>query len=450
MRSYGPLRLIGICTLVIAYSLSQQALGQTQMTYTSFDGEELVRYAYVGDEIAVLVDSPDYDASVMNEIVATFDRAYDYYFQATGRHPATYFTYQGRATIAQVSSTCGAGCGYLGATGIEILDSTWSLLYEGVRDRGEFDQVVFYELGRNFWFYESKIGLVAPDPNPIPTGFAVAMRFESMDAAGVDGGPFNGIDFNVFRSQVRGLIDEYLADEELNFNNTIRVGESPVGWGATDLFASFYLRLADEFGLSFKRNFWKEVGALPDRNSTQDAVDNMAIAASLAADENLGSRFSQDWRWPVSQDALDQIDQTFQGNPQPDGIELQGGLSGSWYDPSRNGEGFVLDFSSTTLGNVLSIYWFTHRDGEPYWLIGTTSYSPGSREIAIDLYEVSGTGFGADFDADEISQTQWGSITLAFDSCSSGSASWSHNGSLGSGQFDLSRIALELDGVACN
>ena len=213
-------------------------------------------------------------------------------------------------------------------------------------------------------------------------------------------------------------------------------------------FAGLVLRR--RHGVSFRQNFWKEVGSLPDRGSTQDAVDNMAIAASLAADRNLGSRFSQDWRWPVSQGALDELDQIFEGNAQNDGAELQGGLSGSWYDRSRSGEGFVLDFSNTTIGNMLSLYWFTHRDGVPYWLIGTRNYSPGDKEITIDLFEVSGTGFGADFDSDEISQNEWGSITLSFDSCSSGSASWSHNGSLGSGTFDLSRIAISLDGVACD
>ena len=107
----------------------------------------------------------------------------------------------------------------------------------------------------------------------------------------------------------------------------------------------------------------------------------------------------------------------------------------------------MLDFSNTALDNMLSFYWFTHRGGVRYWLIGTQTYSTRSIDT-IDLYKVSGTGFGADFDSGEISQQQWG--TIRFASCSSGSAAWSHDGSLGSGAFDLSRIALELDGVACD
>lgn len=439
--------------IVMIYSLmvSPQAGAQTEVEYTSIEGDQLTRYAYVGERIAILVDSPDYAPMVMDEIVAVFDGAYRYYAEATGQEPALHFQYQGRATIAQVPSTCGAGCGFLGATGIEVVDSFWSILYDGVEQRGEFDQVVFFELGRNFWFYESKVGLIEPDANPIATGFAVAMRFESMDDTAVMPGPFNGpggLDFAMFRSQVRGLIDAYVGDDSLDFNNTIRVGRSPVGWGATDLFASFYLRLSDEFGESFSNRFWREVGARPDRSTTQNAVDNIVIAASLAANENLGPRFSDTWRWPVSQDALSSLAQTFSGDPDPDNVDLQGGLSGSWFDPARSGEGFALEFGENINGPVATIYWFTHREKEPYWLIGTAQYQGGQTEITFDLLEVSGTGFGANFDSDEIELHEAGILSLEFRSCQSGFAAWETNDGE-TGTFELERITAGLHRVDC-
>lgn len=39
---------------------------------------------------------------------------------------------------------------YLGATGIQVLSPYWNLLYTGVAERNEYDQVLFYEFGRNF------------------------------------------------------------------------------------------------------------------------------------------------------------------------------------------------------------------------------------------------------------------------------------------------------------
>lgn len=133
----------------------------------------------------------------------------------------------------------------------------------------------------------------------------------------------------------------------------------------------------------------------------------------------------------------------------PGQTDLQGALSGSWYDPSRTGEGLVLEFASASSGNSATVYWFTHRDGEPYWLIGNAGYTPGTEAITVDLVEVSGANFGADFDPDDVQSEPWGAISLEFDSCTSGYASWEHNGSLGSGDFDLERITASLAGIDC-
>lgn len=277
------------------------------------------------------------------------------------------------------------------------------------------------------------------------------MRFESMDATDVAPGPFNGpggLDFATFRSQVRGLIDAFIADDSLDFNNTIRVGQSPVGWGASDLFASFYLRLSDEFGESFSSNFWQEVGARPDRSTTQQAIDNIVIAASMSVGENLGPRFSDAWRWPVSQEAIDSLAHTFKEEAGQDNVELQGGLSGSWFDPSRNGEGFALEFGENINGPVATIYWFTHRENEPYWLIGSEPYEDGQTGITFNLLEVSGTGFGANFNSEEIEFQEAGVLSLEFSSCMSGFAAWETSDDE-TGSFELKRISAGLHRGSC-
>jgi hypothetical protein len=130
--------------------------------------------------------------------------------------------------------------------------------------------------------------------------------------------------------------------------------------------------------------------------------------------------------------------------------DLQGALSGSWYDPDRSGEGFVLEFASTSSGAVATAYWFTHREGQPYWLIGSTGYTPGDESITFDLLEVSGANFGPEFDPDDVQAENWGALSIEFDSCTSGFATWEkQDGSL-SGEFELSRIAAGLaNGVSC-
>jgi hypothetical protein len=127
---------------------------------------------------------------------------------------------------------------------------------------------------------------------------------------------------------------------------------------------------------------------------------------------------------------------------------LDGSLSGSWFDPTRNGEGFALEFGENVNGPVATIYWFTHRDGVPYWLIGSTPYEQGQTEISFNLLEVSGTGFGAAFDSDEIGVQQAGILSLEYSSCQSGFAAWEMTDGE-SGTFELERVTAGLHQVDC-
>ena len=275
--------------------------------YESFDGLNLTLYPYQGEHVALLVPSPTLDASVLAQIAAAFDAAYGFYADATGQEPIPYRHLNGKTTIAVVPSTCGgmgAGCAYLGFTGIEITNSSFDILYTGVSERNEYDQVVFYELGRNFWFYGDALEDHGPDNSgAITTGYAVFMRFMAMDAAGVTPGPFNQWEFAYFRAEVEGLLDRYLADPSLNWNNTLRAGvapSNPIGLGATDLFASFLFELRSRYGGSFVAALWHEAAGLSAAQTTQHAVDNFVATASAAAGEDLTALFRDEWRWPVS------------------------------------------------------------------------------------------------------------------------------------------------------
>ena len=88
-------------------------------------------------------------------------------------------------TITEIQRTCGAGCGYLGATGIELMPDYFRELYDGVAKHNEIDQALPYEFGRNFWFYSPQLGYHnGVDSSAVITGYAVFMRFLAVDAAG--------------------------------------------------------------------------------------------------------------------------------------------------------------------------------------------------------------------------------------------------------------------------
>ena len=267
----------------------------TPTVYKSFNRDTLILYPYTGKHIALLVTKEYYITSVLKKIVDGIDKAYEYYSLATGREPSKWnqCMYNGLATIACVPSTCGAGCGNLGTVGIELQADYFKVLFDGVKNLNKFDQAVFYELGRNFWFYGNKIEYVDTDAVAnITTGYAVFMRFMAMEYAGLDGANFGSRTFTQFRTDVEGIFPNmYLTNPKLNWENTFKIGISPSG-GITDLFASLMFYLRKLYGNDFILKIWKEIDKQSNRLTTSDAVNNFINAVSIVSGKNAKILFS--------------------------------------------------------------------------------------------------------------------------------------------------------------
>ena len=95
-----------------------------QYLYKPYKGSAINLYPYKGRNIALLVPLPNLNIKTLKKIITTFDKVYDYYQQTTGCEPTLYLSYKGVGTIAVVPETCGAGCGFMGQTGIELTNST--------------------------------------------------------------------------------------------------------------------------------------------------------------------------------------------------------------------------------------------------------------------------------------------------------------------------------------
>ncbi|HEX4958878.1 MAG TPA: PKD domain-containing protein [Lacibacter sp.] len=266
-------------------------------SYTTFDRVPTNLFAWDGSKVMILSRNSNLNRSSMFKWLRAMDSAYKYYSICTGREPA-YFTptfINQRSTIADVAATCGAACGYLGATGIEIQNTYFDIVYNRVNNTNSFEHFPFYEFGRNFWFYDTKLAYKANDP--VATGYAVFMGFMAMRAAGVTG--------NSSATQ-ENIIDIYLANTAYNWSNTLALGQSVPGTGTSgpDLFSSFCFRLRRDYGGdAFVEKLWKMAGQRPNALTTQDAVDNFFLASCGAANKNLTTVF-QSWRWPLSAGAI--------------------------------------------------------------------------------------------------------------------------------------------------
>jgi serralysin len=268
--------------------------------YTAIDGRTETLIPWQGRSVSVLVEpGVARDPGVMTRLVRALDRAWSYYARTTGRLPAVAHSLNGRDEIAEVTSTCGAGCTYLGATGTEILKPYFESMYQQIAEHNLYDQIPFYELGRSFWFWSPQMQFQPPDLDAVVTGFAVWMRFRSMAAAHVKGAPFNGIPFVTFASQVAALAGQYEADPFVTFADTLAVDKSPGLYGGTDFWASLMIQLAARHGgQTFVARFWHHAGDLPVASSTTDAVTNWVRDASYAACTDLSRVFYVRWGFP--------------------------------------------------------------------------------------------------------------------------------------------------------
>ena len=281
-------------------------------------------YPWTSKRLAILTADTGRDPEVMQRLFDTFEDVYDFYAQITGKTPHVHTDqYDKRLTIAVVPTTCGGGCGRLGWAGIELLPGTFDELYNAANKKNpQYEQTVFYEFGRDFFFYSDQLRLHADGDNArelgsksLQTGSAVAMRLMAMEAVRVDGAPFKGMPFNELKAHIEQVVDAYANDASLKWDNTQLVGQYKytatskdkkvtVDLGAADLFASIILRLADKHGgKAYVSKLWP---LLEKQNKTKDpskyvqqAVDNFIVASSLAANKDLTRVFTERWKWPA-------------------------------------------------------------------------------------------------------------------------------------------------------
>lgn len=281
--------------ILLCFALLLVAAEAHAASYISFSNDTYELTPWKGADIVVLTRAGDLDVSTMNRIVDNLDDAWAVYEDLTDRSPTPIAstTLNGRSTIAEVpdGETCGAGCAFLGFTGIEITTTSWDLLYEGVINDDQYDQVVFYELGRNFWLYDEQLRAI----DAFVTGFAIANRFVSMSEIGVAGGPFGALPFDEFqRLATRDLLGAYLAAPDLDWRNTLAANSGVAGQrfdGVADLAGAMLHRVYEDHGYAGYRSFWRAMNDLPPAATADEAMVNIIIAAYLGTGQDYRSLF---------------------------------------------------------------------------------------------------------------------------------------------------------------
>ena len=120
-------------------------------------------------------------------------------------------------------------------------------------------------------------------------------------------------------------------------------------------------------------------------------------------------------------------------------------LSGSWYDRSHSGEGFIIE---VLIDGRVVVYWFSFDPlGNRRWFFDVGEIRDG-KLVFDNLRTTSGGIFGPDFSTDTIEIKPWGSLELDID-CDGGTATYaSTEPGFGSGVLNVVRLT-SIDQLPC-
>ena len=123
--------------------------------------------------------------------------------------------------------------------------------------------------------------------------------------------------------------------------------------------------------------------------------------------------------------------------------------SGSWFDPERAGEGFVIQILDSERANIT---WFTYppsdTEAQQAWMTGVGTIS-GNSIVVEDVVQPIGASFGSAFDPDDVELRPWGRFEFTFEDCDQGSVAYEGPAEFGTGTIGLSRLT-SLAGLDCD
>lgn len=273
-------------------------------------GTNTMLVPWSGTNVVFLTLPGEWDRVLMARWVQRLDQGWNLYADLTGARPQPLKQLGNRAVIAAVPDfdfTCGAGCGYLGASGIELaMFYRWN--YPALkRNSNAMPHYVFYEMGRNFYTFADR-------HSAFTTGFAVFLRYVCMDALGCDDDDLatrriiesvepilrtNGVSFLRNFTNAGGL-DEKAPRAKDATGAWIQPSDQPVTYAAA------MLRLRRELGGDdWVRGFFRALASCPPSppDTREGALRqgwHWFLAASVAARRDLSGIFVEQWRLPLA------------------------------------------------------------------------------------------------------------------------------------------------------
>jgi hypothetical protein len=131
------------------------------------------------------------------------------------------------------------------------------------------------------------------------------------------------------------------------------------------------------------------------------------------------------------------------------GAGINGGFTGSWYNPDLNGQGWVIEVVSSPSGpDRFVVYFYGYENGEQLWLIGSGPGIEGNT-ATVDVIRTSGADWGDAFNPDDVVLDTVGTMSFEFSGCDSGSVEFTPGAtSLSAFSTDMVRLT-NISGRDC-
>jgi serine protease len=121
------------------------------------------------------------------------------------------------------------------------------------------------------------------------------------------------------------------------------------------------------------------------------------------------------------------------------GFQIDSGVSGSWYDRAKAGQGFTIAILSS---DSALLTWFTYdQNGNQLWMQGVGSIQ-GNQMVFEQLLRFEGLKFGPDMNPGDRIDIPSGSMTISFSSCGAGVAQYSGTDILPSDTLNIERLSV--------
>jgi len=272
-------------------------------------GIETQLVPWQGTHVVFLTTKSDLDRKIMGRLVGRLDQGWNLYAELTGRSPRLLKHLDGKPTIAAVPNgklTCGYGCGFLGATGIEVAGfyrSDYPLLESKPNAMPHY---YYYETGRNFYTFGDRHSLFT-------TGFAVFMRYVCMDTLECE-------DVDQRTREIIEKAEARYAESDIGFLKAFTTldglgekanrlkdenGRIIVPSDQPVLYASAMLKLwRDCGGNDWLKRFYRQLATCEKvKPASKEAAMrqslNWLVSTSCAAKKDLSEVFVKRWRLPL-------------------------------------------------------------------------------------------------------------------------------------------------------